>query len=105
MAKTLFKGIQQVVMSTFTGKTAEEKKGYLWFVREPQGENTGLGDDKFHIYFGTRCYGSFWEGEHEALAASLLNYLDVVLEEYYSIFEKLYGDSLICTVSVTKKLS
>lgn len=71
MAKTLFKGIQQVVMSTFTGKTAEEKKGYLWFVREPQGENTGLGDDKFHIYFGTRCYGSFWEGEHEALAASL----------------------------------
>ena len=71
MAKTPFKGIQQVVMSTFTGKTAEEKKGYLWFVREPQGENTGLGDDKFHIYFGTRCYGSFWEGEHEALAASL----------------------------------
>lgn len=69
MAKTLFKGIQQVTMDAFNA--AEEKKGYLWFVREPQGENTGLGDDKFHIYFGTRCYGSFWEGEHEALAASL----------------------------------
>ena len=69
MAKTLFKGIQQVTMDAFNA--AEEKKGYLWFVREPQGVNTGLGDDKFHIYFGTRCYGSFWEGEHEALAASL----------------------------------
>lgn len=69
MAKTLFKGIQQVTMDTFKGTA--DKKGYLWFVREPQGENTGLGDDKFHIYFGTRCYGSFWEGEQEALAASL----------------------------------
>lgn len=73
MAKTLFKGIQQVTMDTF--KAAEEKKGYLWFVREPVGDTEGaenpLGNDKFHIYFGTRCYGSFWEGEHEALAASL----------------------------------
>lgn len=69
MAKILFKGIQQVTMDTFNG--VEDKKGYLWFVREPQGENTGLGDDKFHIFFGTRCYGSFWEGEHEAMAASL----------------------------------
>lgn len=69
MAKILFKGIQQVTMDTFN--SVEDKKGYLWFVREPQGENTGLGDDKFHIFFGTRCYGSFWEGEHEAMAASL----------------------------------
>lgn len=76
MAKTLFKGIQQVTMDAFNA--AEEKKGYLWFVREPQGENTGLGDDKFHIYFGTRCYGSFWEGEHEALAASLTAIKDAV---------------------------
>lgn len=71
MAKILFKGIQQVTMGHFGDLTAEQKKGYLWFVREPQGENTGLGDDKFHIFFGTRCYGSFWEGEHEAMAASL----------------------------------
>lgn len=69
MAKTLFKGIQQVTMETF--EKAVDKKGYLWFVRESVGENTGLGDDKFSIYFGSRCYGSFWEGEHEALAASL----------------------------------
>ena len=71
MAKTLFKGIQQVTWNVFSGKTAEEKKGYLWFVREPVGENTGLGDDKFSIHFGSRCYGSFWGGEREALAASL----------------------------------
>lgn len=69
MAKTLFKGIQQVTMETFNATS--DKKGYLWFVREPQGENTGLGDDKFHIYFGTRCYGSFLQGERELFATSL----------------------------------
>lgn len=77
MAKTLFKGIQQVTWEYFNSPDLD-KKGYLWFVREPQGENTGLGDDKFHIYFGTRCYGSFWEGEHEALAASLSAIKDAV---------------------------
>ena len=56
-------------METF--KNTVDKKGYLWFVRESVGENTGLGDDKFSIYFGSRCYGSFWEGEQEALATSL----------------------------------
>lgn len=69
MAKTLFKGIQQVTMETFE-KTVD-KKGYLWFVRESVGENTGLGDDKFSIYFGSRCYGSFLQGERELFAASL----------------------------------
>lgn len=76
MAKTLFKGIQQVTMDTFNA--AEEKKGYLWLVREPMFAEDGesadanvLANDRYHIYFGTRCYGSFWEGEHEALAASL----------------------------------
>ena len=70
MAKTLFKGIQQVTWEYFNTPDLD-KKGYLWFVRQPMGENTGLGDDKFHIYFGTKCYGSFWQGEHDALAASL----------------------------------
>jgi hypothetical protein len=70
MAKTLFKGIQQVTWEYFNSPDLD-KKGYLWFVREPQGENTGLGDDKFHIYFGTRCYGSFLQGERELFAASL----------------------------------
>ena len=92
MAKTLFKGIQQVVMSTFTGKTAEEKKGYLWLVREPMFTEDGesadanvLGNDRYHIYFGTRCYGSFWEGEHEALAASLAAVKEAIgLDEDFS---------------------
>ena len=69
MAKTLFKGIQQVTMETF--EKAVDKKGYLWFVRESVGENTGLADDKFSIYFGSRCYGSFLQGERELFAASL----------------------------------
>lgn len=75
MAKILFKGIQQVTMNTFNN--VEDKKGYLWFVREPMdanGEEGGdgdLGNDRYHIYFGTRCYGSFWDGQMEAMATAL----------------------------------
>lgn len=69
MAKTLFKGIQQVTMSRFNEIT--DKKGYLWFVREPQGEDSNLGDDRFYIYFGTKCYGSFLQGELPAMAEAL----------------------------------
>lgn len=73
MEKILFKGIQQVTKSKFDA--VENKKGYLWFVREPMTDGEGvdnlLANDKYHIYFGSRCYGSFWEGEHEVIAASL----------------------------------
>ena len=64
MTKTLFKGIQQVTMDTFNA--AEEKKGYLWLVREPMFAEDGesadanvLANDRYHIYFGTRCYGIY----------------------------------------------
>lgn len=82
MAKILFKGIQQVKYDTFSKLTAEAKKGYLWFVREPitdeEGAENPLGNDKYSIYFGSRQYASFWEGEHETLAASLSAIKDAV---------------------------
>ena len=71
----LFKGIQQVTKEYFNSLSKVEKLGYIWFVRESvfvDGEQTNtLGNDKYYIYFGSRPYGSFWEGEHEVLAASL----------------------------------
>lgn len=75
MAKTLFKGIQQVTIDKFNSYSNNEKKGYLWFVREPVSDDANsdnpLGNDKYYVYLGTRCYGSFWEGQIEALALSL----------------------------------
>jgi hypothetical protein len=71
----LFKGIQQVTKEYFNSLSKVEKLGYIWFVRESvfvDGEQTNtLGNDKYYIDFGSRPYGSFWEGEHEAMAASL----------------------------------
>lgn len=82
MAKILFKGIQQVTKGYFSDLSAEAKKGYLWFVREPitdeEGAENPLGNDKYSIYFGSRQYASFWEGECEALAASLSAIKDAV---------------------------
>ena len=74
--KILFKGIQQVTWTYFNEEvTAENKKGYLWFVRKPvedaEGAENPLGNDQYFIYFGTRCYGSFWEGQIEAMADAL----------------------------------
>lgn len=75
MARTLFKGIQQVTIDKFNSYSNNEKKGYLWFVREPVSDDANsdnpLGNDKYYVYLGTRCYGSFWEGQIETLALSL----------------------------------
>jgi hypothetical protein len=75
MAKILFKGIQQVKYETFSNLTADEKKGYLWFVRKPMADDEGaenpLGNDRYSIFFGTRQYASFLEGETKVLADSL----------------------------------
>lgn len=75
MAKILFKGIQQVKYETFSKLTADEKKGYLWFVRKPMADEEGaenpLGNDRYSIFFGSRQYASFLEGETKVLADSL----------------------------------
>lgn len=71
----LFKGIKQVTKEYFDSLSKVEKLGVIWFVRESvfaEGESkNSLGNDKYYIYFGSRPYGYFWEGEHEVLAQSL----------------------------------
>lgn len=77
MANILFKGIQQVTYDYFNSKTVDEKKGYLWFVREPmlttEEETTGnsLINDRYYIYLGSRCYGSFLNGEWDVMNNTL----------------------------------
>lgn len=82
MSKQLFKGIKSVLGTTFAQKTTEEKKGYIWFVRtvvetdsnpEEEGMQDAnvLTDDIYDIYFGTKHYGHFQEGQFEAIDAKI----------------------------------
>lgn len=48
-----FKGIKQSFLAAYIDAPLEEKKGYLWFVRENSGNTDG------DVYFGTRHYGHF----------------------------------------------
>ena len=48
----LFKGIKQVLASTYNGTQPEDKVGYLWFVRESTEATEG------QIYLGSRLYGA-----------------------------------------------
>lgn len=59
-----FKGFKQVTASAY--QAAEDKAGYLWFVRSNISGDTYEGD----IYFGTKHYGHFG-GEVEALETRL----------------------------------
>ena len=45
-----FKGFKQVLASDYAGFSADDKKGYLWFVRENAESEKGA------IYFGSRLY-------------------------------------------------
>ena len=45
-----FKGFKQVLASDYAGLSADDKKGYLWFVRENAESEKGA------IYFGSRLY-------------------------------------------------
>ena len=58
------KGFKQVTLAAY--QAAEDKVGYLWFVRSDISGDTYEGD----IYFGTRHYGHFG-GEVEELATRI----------------------------------
>ena len=58
-----FKGFKQVTYDAFSGLTVSEKIGYLWFVREKDGNEVVSSD----IYFGTRHYGHFGTKDAEAI--------------------------------------
>lgn len=72
MSKQIFKGIKSVTGSFFNGVNAIDKKGYIWFVRtvveDAEGESSPLSNDIYDIYFGTKHYGHFQEGQFETIA-------------------------------------
>ena len=66
MAKQIFKGFRQVSATQFNAaKDANLLSGYMWFVRtEVSDEGTNnIANDEYDIYFGSRHYGHFCEGE------------------------------------------
>lgn len=76
MSKQLFKGIKSVLGTTYAGLTPSEKVGYIWFVRtvvdsDPNAEGVQddgvLLNDIYDIYFGTKHYARYQEGQFEAL--------------------------------------
>lgn len=74
MSEKIFKGFKQVTAEKFKeAKEANALSGYLWFVRtEVANEGTNdVADDKYAIYFGSRQYGYFCEGEIEGIKSSI----------------------------------
>ena len=76
MSKQLFKGIKSVLGTTFAGVSAADRKGYIWFVRtvvdtdataEGVQDDGNLINDEYDIYFGTKHYAHYQEGQFEAL--------------------------------------
>ena len=67
-----FKGIKQVLLSTFNNTQDADKIGYLWFVRESTEATVGS------IYLGTRQYGSASSAEVEKLESTVGNVLTAV---------------------------
>lgn len=74
MSEKIFKGFKQVKFESFSALKNEEKAGYLWFVRTEVPEVEGANDvanDEYDIYFGSRHYGHFCEGELSAIEAKI----------------------------------
>ena len=74
MSEKIFKGFKQVKFESFSALNNEEKAGYLWFVRTEVPEVEGANDvanDEYDIYFGSRHYGHFCEGELSAIEAKI----------------------------------
>lgn len=76
MSKQLFKGIKSVLGTTYAALQPNEKVGYIWFVRtvvdsDPNAEGVQddgmLLNDIYDIYFGTKHYARYQEGQFEAL--------------------------------------
>ena len=80
MSKQLFKGIKSVLGTTFAGVSAADRKGYIWFVRtvvdtdataEGVQDDGNLINDEYDIYFGTKHYAHYQEGQFEALESKV----------------------------------
>lgn len=92
MSEKIFKGLKQVKFDSFSGLTDEQKSGYLWFVRtvvpEVEGENN-VANDEYDIYFGSRHYGHFCEGELSEIKAKIATLEGKHDEEVADILETL----------------
>lgn len=82
MAEIQFKGIKQVLYEAYSGTTADEKKGFLWFVRNDSGSTGG------DIYFGSRHYGRF-DSALEGRLADIENELQKITTGDSSIDKKI----------------
>lgn len=76
MEKKIFKGFKQVTRAQFDAE--ENKAGYLWFVRTAPEATPSVIDegeegeeikanDEYDIYFGSKQYGHFCEGELQSI--------------------------------------
>lgn len=92
MAKKIFKGIKQVDSVKFN--STEDKSGYLWFVRTAvlaEGENADANDvnnDEYDIYFGSKHYGHYQEGELANIRTQI-EALNGQIEEILDLLETL----------------
>jgi hypothetical protein len=77
----IFKGFKQVFQSEYDATPNEEKKGYMWLVRE----NTEAEDGK--IYFGTRLYTPLSTGNGNAIDAYTKKEVDELLKNKIGIEE------------------
>ena len=79
MADAKFLGIKQVTLNSYLNDyTAEQKKGYLWVVRNLDGQNNVLGSA---IYFGNRLYAETNDGSAATLADNLKTAFGGLLDE------------------------
>lgn len=74
MAKQIFKGFKQVSAAQFNAaKESNLLNGYMWFVRTEvsDGEVNNTANDEYDIYFGSKHYGHFCEGELPGIKANI----------------------------------
>lgn len=70
MEKLLFKGIKQVLSTTFANTNGDEKKGYLWLVRTTNESGETISGD---VYFGEKHYGHYNESELNDITSKITN--------------------------------
>lgn len=77
MSKQIFKGFKQVTAAQFNAaKESNTLAGYLWFVRtevktDSETDTNDVSNDEYDIYFGSKKYGHFCEGELQGIKDSI----------------------------------
>lgn len=77
MNSRTFLGFKQNLLSTFVALSDDEKKGYLWLVRDDVNE----GSKKCQIYLGTKLYAETNDGSADIVLEKLANAFGGLLDE------------------------